>query len=75
MHTHTAHMSMNRADGLVAHAARTRVARKVSSNRLEVLWAWASLLVLIVCWDAALRLDQHVQLPRRREIEAISDQH
>jgi hypothetical protein len=75
MHTHTAHMSRNRAYGLVAHAARTRVARKLSSNRLEVLWAWASLLVLIVCWDAALRLDQHVQLPRRREIEAISDQH
>jgi hypothetical protein len=66
---------MNRADGLVAHAARIPMARKVSSNRLEVLWAWASLLALIMCWDAALRLDQHVQLPRRREIEAIADQH
>jgi hypothetical protein len=66
---------MNRADGLLAHAVRTPVVRKASSNRLEVLWAWASLLVLIMCWDAALRLDQHVQLPRRREIEAISDQH
>lgn len=36
------------------------------ANRLEIVWAWASLLVLIICWDAALRLDQRVPVPRVR---------
>jgi len=35
-------------------------------ERREKLWAWASLLMLIICWDAALRLDQHVSPPRIR---------
>lgn len=38
--------------------------------RLEIAWAWASLLVLIVCWDAALRLDQRVSVPRVRMVHA-----
>lgn len=29
-------------------------------HRIEVLWGWVSLLVLLVCWDAALRLDSQV---------------
>lgn len=37
-----------------------------AKRRLEVVWAWASLAALIVCWDAALRLDQHVSPPRMR---------
>lgn len=48
--------------------AKTTLQRRVSvwstRRRLEAAWAWASLLVLIVCWDAALRLDQKVSLPR-----------
>ncbi len=35
-------------------------------DRRERWWAWASLLVLIVAWDAADRLDRHVPLPRLR---------
>ena len=35
-------------------------------RRLELAWAWGSLLTLIICWDAALRLDQHVSPPRVR---------
>jgi hypothetical protein len=35
-------------------------------RRLELVWAWGSLLTLIICWDAALRLDQHVSPPRVR---------
>jgi hypothetical protein len=27
-------------------------------DRLEKLWAWAALLMLLFCWDAASRLDQ-----------------
>ena len=35
-------------------------------RRLELVWAWGSLLTLIVCWDAALRLDERVSPPRVR---------
>jgi hypothetical protein len=43
----------------------------VSQSKIETAWAWASLLVLIVCWDAALRLDQRVPLPRVRLAHAV----
>jgi hypothetical protein len=44
---------------------RVAVAAKVSlpNRRLELLWAWASVLVLILCWDVALRLDQSAPPP------------
>ncbi|HMN44292.1 MAG TPA: hypothetical protein PKE27_06960 [Povalibacter sp.] len=32
-------------------------------SRRERWWAWASLLVLIVAWDAAGRLDQKALMP------------
>lgn len=35
-------------------------------RRLELVWAWGSLLTLVMCWDATLRLDQHVSPPRVR---------
>ena len=35
-------------------------------RRREHVWAWASLLLLLVCWDANLRLDQKVSMPRPR---------
>lgn len=28
----------------------------LSQSRFEVIWAWVSLVVLIVCWDLSLRL-------------------
>jgi hypothetical protein len=37
-----------------------------AQRRREYLWAWASLLLLLVCWDANLRLDQTVSVPRPR---------
>ena len=43
------------------------------SRRLETIWAWASLLILIMCWDAALRLDQRVSLPRIRIAHAVAE--
>ena len=45
--------------------SRTLSARVVQRRR-EVLWAWLSLGMLILCWDVCLRLDQHVPLPRAR---------
>lgn len=43
----------------------------LTQRRLETLWAWGSLLTLILCWDAALRLDQHVSPPRVRIAHAV----
>ena len=37
-----------------------------AQRRREHIWAWASLVLLLVCWDAALRLDQKVSMPRPR---------
>jgi hypothetical protein len=37
-------------------ASRERVTRR----RRELLWAWLSVAVLVLCWDAAARLDQQV---------------
>jgi len=51
----------------IARASRAGLSSNAASTRrFELLWAWASLLVLIVCWDAALRLDQRVPLPSMR---------
>ena len=44
-------------------------------RRREHLWAWLSVLLLVLCWDASRRLDEKVPLPRPRlahaaEVEA-----
>jgi hypothetical protein len=38
--------------------------------RRERVWAWLSVLTLIICWDASARLDQHVSPPRVRMAHA-----
>ena len=35
-------------------------------HRREQVWAWLSLVTLIVCWDASERLDERVSMPRTR---------
>jgi hypothetical protein len=35
-------------------------------QRRERAWAWMSLVVLIVCWDASSRLEERVSPPRAR---------
>ena len=45
-----------------------------SYDRLEVLWAAASFLVLILCWDAASRLDERVSVPRIRIAHALEEE-
>jgi hypothetical protein len=37
-----------------------------AQRRREHVWAWVSLGLLILCWDASLRLDEKVPLPRLR---------
>jgi hypothetical protein len=39
---------------------------RVRRTRREQWWAWASLFVLIVAWDASSRLDERMALPRMR---------
>ena len=39
---------------------------RAASRRRETLWAWLSLLVLVICWDAAARLDERISPPRAR---------
>jgi hypothetical protein len=35
-------------------------------QRRETTWAWLSLVTLLICWDAAARLEMHVSPPRVR---------
>ena len=37
--------------------ASSRTTHRVASKRRETAWAWLSLVVLVLCWDAAARLD------------------
>lgn len=55
----------------VSQCARTTAKRLADAGhcdqsvrlaRRERLWAWASMLMLVVAWDVANRLDQHVSL-------------
>ena len=38
----------------------------VRQARREKVWAWLTLLALILCWDASIRLDERVSPPRVR---------
>jgi hypothetical protein len=39
-------------------------------HRRERIWAWLSVVTLIICWDASARLDQRVSPPRVRMAHA-----
>lgn len=43
-------------------------------HRREQVWAWLSLVTLIVCWDASERLDERVSMPRTRIAQVLDDQ-
>jgi hypothetical protein len=60
------------ASQIVRHTQRE--ASRSSYSRLEVLWAVVSFLVLILCWDATLRLDQKVSVPRVRIAHALEEE-
>ena len=40
-------------------------------QRRELIWAWLSFAALILCWDAASRLEEHVSAPRVRLAHAV----
>jgi hypothetical protein len=35
-------------------------------RRREAMWAWLSLVTLVICWDASARLEARVSPPRVR---------
>ena len=43
-------------------------------QRRERVWAWLSLIVLIICWDASARLDQRVSPPRPKLTHAVDEE-
>lgn len=43
-------------------------------QRRERAWAWSSLVVLIICWDASSRLGERVSPPRARIAHALEDE-
>jgi hypothetical protein len=43
-------------------------------QRREQIWAWLSLVTLIVCWDASERLGQRVSPPRVRIAHALEEE-
>lgn len=53
---------------------RTQEAEEqVRRTRRELWWAWASLFVLIVAWDASSRLDERVASPPMRIAHAAEE--
>lgn len=55
-------------------AATVRRDSRAGRARFDLFWAWASLLVLVVCWDAAFRLDRHASLPRMQTAHAADQE-
>jgi hypothetical protein len=43
-------------------------------HRREQVWAWLSLVTLIICWDASERLGERVSPPRTRIAHVADDQ-
>ena len=42
-------------------------------QRREQVWAWLTLVVLIICWDASARLEERVSPPRTRIAHVVDD--
>lgn len=42
-------------------------------QRRERVWAWLSLVVLIICWDASSRLGERVSPPRPKLAHVVSE--
>ena len=43
-------------------------------HRREQVWAWLTLVTLIICWDASERLGERVSPPRTRIAHVSEDQ-
>jgi hypothetical protein len=46
-------------------------AARAQGRRREALWAWASLVTLVICWDRSARLDERISPPRVRIAHAL----
>jgi hypothetical protein len=57
------------------HERAPRVRRLIRErHRREQVWAWLSLVTLIICWDASERLGDRVSPPRARIAHVSDDQ-
>ena len=54
------------AAGIGSGQLALRGSYRAKLRRREGLWAWLSLITLVICWDAAARLDEKVSPPRPR---------
>ncbi|HEU4654030.1 MAG TPA: hypothetical protein VFS47_08585 [Steroidobacteraceae bacterium] len=45
---------------------RSAIASSIRQARREKAWAWLTLVTLILCWDASIRLDERISPPRAR---------
>ena len=52
--------------------SRALSAAGVDSRRRELVWAWLSLIGLVIAWDRAGRLDERPSAPRVRLAHAVS---
>lgn len=43
-------------------------------QRRERAWAWLSLVVLVVCWDASSRLEERVSPPRAKVAHVVEEE-
>lgn len=57
---------------MLDRAPRLRSLRE--RQRREQVWAWLSLVVLIICWDASSRLGERVSPPRSRIAHALDEE-
>jgi hypothetical protein len=66
-------LEQSAAIGVAVRGRDQAAEEQVRRTRREQWWAWASLFVLIVAWDAASRLDERVALPRMRIAHAAEE--
>ncbi|HEU4601345.1 MAG TPA: hypothetical protein VFS24_05230 [Steroidobacteraceae bacterium] len=48
------------------NSKRSAITSSIRQSRREKAWAWLTLVTLILCWDASIRLDERISPPRAR---------
>jgi len=68
------------SSAVVRECANRAAQDRIRQSRREKVWAWLTLIALVLCWDASMRLDERVSPPRVRiahigeaaEVESVS---
>ena len=67
-------MFSNASQAVRQTSVSPRAKARSGHDRLELLWAAASFVVLILCWDRASRLDERVSIPRIRNAHVLQEE-